>query len=74
MDINVENLSDAELNLLIDRIAETREKRKIEKREYFFTKLEKLWEDIEKAGFCVYLVEDGDYYGRIFFHNLQIEE
>ena len=73
MDINVENLSDAELNLLIDKIAEAREKRKREKKEYFLAKLRELWEDIEKAGFCVYLDEDGDYYSRIFFYNLQIE-
>ena len=73
MDINIENLSDTELNLLVDKIAKIKEKRKKVKREYFFTKLGELWEDIEKADFCVYLDEDGDYYSRIFFHNLQIE-
>lgn len=74
MDINVENLSDAELNLLINKITEIKEKRKKEKKEYFFAKLEELWKDIEKAGFCIYNDEDGDYSCRVFFHNLSIEE
>lgn len=76
MNINIENLSDAELNLLVNKIAEIKEKRKREKREYFLAKLEELWKDIESAGFGVYIDENGDgdydFYSRIFFHNLDI--
>lgn len=73
MDINVENLSDAELNLLVNKIAEARERRKREKKEYYLAKIRELWEDIEKAGFEIYAEDGDDFYNRIYSYNLNIE-